>query len=98
MGICCFKIFGLNVNNCNLYFVNEQEYNAITINLEDAKLDESAMPQTLRIYDGEDEITLTVDSFDSTVVPDIYADMDAVKDALQTMINDCYCPCETAGV
>jgi len=92
---CCLVVFAIENNDCKLYFKNQAGYNALTLDLTETKMDESNMPLTLKVYDDMDSITLTLDSFDASVIPGVWATLDELKDGIQTMVDACYCPCAT---
>lgn len=93
-GCCNQPIFDLTTHNCRLSLKNEAGNKFWSFNLSTLVIDESGMPLQFSLNDRMNTGTYRAEDFDSTMIPDIYADLQAVVDYIQTQIDNCYCPCD----
>lgn len=81
--------------NCRFLLKNDLGYTFMTFDLTELMLDAGNMPESFVMRDLVSSFTISNTTVDTTLVPSTYATFDILMAAIQTQIDDCYCPCQT---
>lgn len=81
--------------NCRFLLKNDLGYTFMTFDLTELMLDAGNMPESFVMRDLVSSFTISKSTVDTSLVPGTYATSDILMAAIQTQIDDCYCPCQT---